>query len=380
MLATVRVSFCIDLELAVGRQRALQEQLHRGLSAAASPSSRRRAARAARPRTSARRGSAARSGSRRGPGSAARARAARRPAPRPASRCSKLSIDEQQLALAQVSRPGRRRSGPSALVALRQRARDLGRDQRRVGQLLEPHEHGTVRVTLAPDAGASSSSSRVLPTPPGPVSVISRTSGSAISPAKRAQLALAPDEPRQRPREVRGADAPAAAVAAAPGAGACEQQHRVALEDLLLQAARAARPAPDQARSANRRRARWNASSASAWRPARYSASISWPHSRSSNGCSRDQPLELGDQLARRAGREVGVDPQHDRLQALLLERPAPLRDASLAGHVAERFAAEQRQRLGAAALRPSSGSARACSTSASKRHTSSSKPPGWSA
>ena len=90
-----------------------------------------------------------------------------------------------------------------------------------------------------------------------------------------------------------------------------------------------------------------------------------------------DEPLELCHQLARRAGLEVGVEPQQDRLQALLLQRPAPLRDAPLGGHVAQRLAAEQPQRLAQQRSGLLRARALACSTSSSNRHTSSSKPPG---
>ena len=55
--------------------------------------------------------------------------------------------------------------------------------------------------------------------------------------------------------------------------------------------------------STSRRRAATKASSASAWRPDRYSASIRWACRRSRSGCSVDQPLELGSAPPARAPR-----------------------------------------------------------------------------
>ncbi len=58
------------------------------------------------------------------------------------------------------------------------------------------------------------------------------------------------------------------------------------------------------------------------------------------------EALELGQQVTRAAGGEVGVHAQEDRLQPLLLERPAPLRHAPLRGDIAQRIPAEQAERL----------------------------------
>jgi hypothetical protein len=43
---------------------------------------------------------------------------------------------------------------------------------------------------------------------------------------------------------------------------------------------------------------------------------------------------------------QVGIDPEHDRLEALLVERAAPVRHAALGRDVAERLAPEQLERL----------------------------------
>ena len=93
------------------------------------------------------------------------------------------------------------------------------------------------------------------------------------------------------------------------------------------------------------RRARANASSASAWRPDRYRASISCPHSRSSNGCSAASDSSSATSSPVAPGRQVGVDPQQQRLQPLLLQRASPLGDPALARDVAQRLAAEQPER-----------------------------------
>ena len=56
--------------------------------------------------------------------------------------------------------------------------------------------------------------------------------------------------------------------------------------------------------------------------------------------------LQLGHEFARLAGGQVGVDPQPDGLQALLLQRAPPLGDAPLGLDVAQGLAAEHGQRL----------------------------------
>ncbi len=60
----------------------------------------------------------------------------------------------------------------------------------------------------------------------------------------------------------------------------------------------------------------------------------------------RQERLEFGHELTGRTGGEVSFDPKQQRLKQLLLESPAPLGDASLAGDVAERLAAVQREGL----------------------------------
>ncbi len=57
-------------------------------------------------------------------------------------------------------------------------------------------------------------------------------------------------------------------------------------------------------------------------------------------------PLELRHQLRRGAALEVRPDPEHDRLEALVLERAAPARDAALGRDVGQRLTAKQRERV----------------------------------
>ena len=56
------------------------------------------------------------------------------------------------------------------------------------------------------------------------------------------------------------------------------------------------------------------------------------------------ESLELCHELASCTRGELGVKAQLHRLQALLLERATPLRDAALGGHVAKRIAAVERE------------------------------------
>ena len=104
-------------------------------------------------------------------------------------------------------------------------------------------------------------------------------------------------------------------------------------------------PARCRARRRSAARAAWYTSSASACRPARYSASISCSQRRSRSGCSRDERLELADDVAVAAELEVGVDPLLDRDEAQLLE-PADLRLRQVVEReLGERRAAPERER-----------------------------------
>ena len=59
-----------------------------------------------------------------------------------------------------------------------------------------------------------------------------------------------------------------------------------------------------------------------------------------------DERLELADELAVRAGGELGLDRAFERAQPLLLEPPDRGRGERLVGDVGERRAAPQRERL----------------------------------
>ena len=90
-----------------------------------------------------------------------------------------------------------------------------------------------------------------------------------------------------------------------------------------------------------------------------------------------DLRLELADQLGAAAQREIGLDPVLERRQPLLLEpRDLRLRER-LVGHVGQRRAAPDRERLpqpfGRVAGSPASSAARPPAASVSKRSASSS-------
>ena len=85
--------------------------------------------------------------------------------------------------------------------------------------------------------------------------------------------------------------------------------------------------------------------------PDRYSASISCPCNRSLQRMLGDERLELADQLAVRAGGEVGVDRPLERGQPQLLQPPDLGRGERLVRDVGQRRAAPQRQRLARGAL-----------------------------
>jgi hypothetical protein len=62
---------------------------------------------------------------------------------------------------------------------------------------------------------------------------------------------------------------------------------------------------------------------------------------------------DLGDELARSAVLQIGVDPEQPGLQAFLLQRAAPLGDAALGGDVGQRLTPEQAERLAKQRGRP---------------------------
>jgi hypothetical protein len=60
----------------------------------------------------------------------------------------------------------------------------------------------------------------------------------------------------------------------------------------------------------------------------------------------RHQRFELCNELSVRTRGEIGLDPQHQRLRASLLQRPAPVGEASLCRDVAQRFPPDQTESL----------------------------------
>src|SRR3954447_17459710 len=97
--------------------------------------------------------------------------------------------------------------------------------------------------------------------------------------------------------------------------------------------------------STNRPRAAWNAVSASACRPQRYSASICNSTGRSLNGCAMTS-LQLDQKLSVTAQLEVEFDPVDDRGEALLLQPRALSHEQIVRAHSPERRAAPDTQRL----------------------------------
>ena len=93
--------------------------------------------------------------------------------------------------------------------------------------------------------------------------------------------------------------------------------------------------------------------SASAWRPARYRATISWARNASRSGCSRGERLDLRDHLRRSAARQLGLDEtlvgDEPQLPQTLRFGTGPL----LVGELGVRLAAPQRQRFAQHRRRP---------------------------
>ena len=111
--------------------------------------------------------------------------------------------------------------------------------------------------------------------------------------------------------------------------------------------------APRPARARGRRRGCRRAcggrartrSSASACRPAAYSARMSWPRSRSRSGWSGGELLEFGYEPGRVAERDVGLDPLLDRLDAQSFQPGDRGGGEARGGDLGERRAAPQAER-----------------------------------
>ena len=95
-----------------------------------------------------------------------------------------------------------------------------------------------------------------------------------------------------------------------------------------------------------------NAASASACRPHRYRASMSWPPNRSRMRMGAGQLAQLGDQAGVPAQPQVGVDARLEGGQPQLGQPRHLVAGQRGRGHVGQRLAAPQRQRLGQQARR----------------------------
>ena len=105
-------------------------------------------------------------------------------------------------------------------------------------------------------------------------------------------------------------------------------------------------PGSSPSSSTSARRASWYAASASACRPDRYSASISWPRSRSRSGLLRHERLEPRHQLRVGAARELRVDQILRRRKAKLLQPEHLGLRERLERQLGKRLAAPERERL----------------------------------
>ena len=186
-----------------------------------------------------------------------------------------------------------------------------------------------------------------MPTPPGPVSVTSWTSGSAIRPASSASSR---SRPTSRVSE-RGRF-----EAARTGHGRklgllVHQERRVAVENPLLEPRqRLSRLEPELGREQpSRSSVRLECVGLAAGTVQRQHQLSPQPLLEAVLG---EELLELRHELARGTAGQAGVEAQDDRLQALLLERPAPLAHAPLSSDVGKRVAAEQAERLAQQRLR----------------------------
>ena len=192
--------------------------------------------------------------------------------------CSKLSTTSRHR--------WRERAGPRA-SRRPARVRDRrGRDP--LGPTVPPARRTRAAVgERAVEPCASSSASRVLPMPPGPVSVSRRTAGLARRRSRRPRARVAAEQRRRRYRQ--GGDG------GLPGAASDGPRAEVAAPDRGGGSPPRARGAPCRARGRGldqRGRTRRYASSASAWRPRGSSATSV---ARVAQGCSARERLELGD-------------------------------------------------------------------------------------
>ena len=250
---------------------------------------------------------------------------------------------EQQLVGLEVADQGVG-PGPLRAVALADRGRDLGDDQSGIGQPLKADEDRAVAVLALDPAGELDPDPRLADA--------SRTDerhepdvGIGEQTLDDSQLRFAPDQPRRRPRQVRGGPGRRWRRGRRCGAGAVEQQQRVALQHPRVQASQLLaglqpKLGRERASGTSERVERIGLAPGPVQRQHQLA-----PQSLFEPVLAGEQ-LELGDELGAGAGGEVTVDPEQQRLQVFLFERSTPLRDAPLARNVGEPVAADQRQRL----------------------------------
>ena len=134
----------------------------------------------------------------------------------------------------------RRRSGVVRRPPARRARRRWWARPGRIGERREINEDHAVGKRIPCIPAATAIASRVLPTPPGPVSVSNRTSSSCSPAGQRRDLRLAPDEPGQaasarsrgtqagRRRSRSSEDGGRAAASSAVGRRSTEPGHRPA--------------------------------------------------------------------------------------------------------------------------------------------------------
>jgi hypothetical protein len=225
-----------------------------------------------------------------------------------------------------------------AAVALRQRGRDLGRHERRIGQPLQTYEDGAVCVIGLLTPGKFQQQAG-LSHPARPSQRDDPHIRVDHQPGQRRQFPLTPDEPRQWSRQVRRR-------ARHHSRRRVREQSRVALKDPLLQLRqRLARLETELGREQAPR------TLIGLERIRLAPGSIEGEHQLAPQPLLKlmltGETFELCQQLSGRTGREIGIEPEQDRLQPLLLKGAAPLGDAPLRRHVAQRLAPKQPQRLG---------------------------------
>ena len=196
---------------------------------------------------------------------------------------------------------------------------------------------------------ASSSASRVFPTPPGPVSVRSRTPGSREPPPARCPGGASRPNSSRRRRRQRRRPRPRSPPADRLGRAALSSSEAVLPRAPRPRAPCSSRPGSSPSSSSQdvaERGAR--AASASAWRPERYSASASCACTALAVRVRDEQGLELRDEPRRLPPSSRSSSMRSSRATTRIPVDPVRVdhRRRRCSGRVGERRAAEQRQPL----------------------------------